>query len=142
MCRKWTSSLVAHFLVVQSTQFYPPLGSSPDFKEYSSSPGGLRGFCGKCGTSLTWRQDQGESGGSPYTIEVFLGTIDHQWLAEERNVAKILATPSGSQCWLENAIEGITDTLKGGKRYLQARSDTTAKVDVPGRKENGVEHSQ
>lgn len=139
MCRKWTSSLVAHFLVIKSFQFYPPLGSSPDFKEYESSPGRLRGFCGKCGSSLTWREE--ETGDGPYTFDLFLGTVDHRWLAEEKNVAKILATPSDSQFWLENSIEGITDKVKGGIEYLKGRSDTAPKSKHRGKKERECENT-
>jgi hypothetical protein len=41
---------------------------------YNSSPGIRRGFCGKCGTPLTWEGHVEELGGD--LIEVFIGTTD------------------------------------------------------------------
>ena len=56
---------------------------------YNSSPGIKRGFCGKCGTPLTWEGHVEELGGD--LIEVFVGTTDdpntlvpqfHIWMDE------------------------------------------------------------
>lgn len=39
--------------------------------EFESSPGVFRGFCGRCGTSLTWRSIE-----RPATIDVTTATLD------------------------------------------------------------------
>ena len=70
------------------------------------------------------------------TLDLYLGTIDERWLIGKRvagsekhtefgvtveregAVGKELATPNQFQFYCENAIEGVTDILHGGKRYL------------------------
>ena len=128
MCRKWTSSLIAQFLVIRPEQFQPSLCTYEAYREYVSSPGRFRGFCGNCGSSLIWRSDADTS-----TLDLFLGTLDEQWLTPTngngseylKDVAKVLTTPSGTQFWMENAVPGITDLLKtkGGRVYLQEGPD-------------------
>ena len=124
MCRKWTSSLVAQFIVVSPEQLDRPLNSSATYKEFESSPGRFRGFCGQCGTSLVWRSVDKER-----TFDLFLGTVDEKWLVGEKGahgdgqVGRMLATPNGTQFWMENAIEGVTDLLKGGKVYPREGPD-------------------
>ena len=118
MCRKWTSSLVAQFLILAPSQLEPPLDASSTYKEYSSSSGRFRGFCGQCGTSLIWRSIEDTS-----TFDLFLGTLDEKWLVGEKEVGKVLAAPNGTQFWLENTIGGVTDILKGGKEYLKEGPD-------------------
>ncbi|KAF5007333.1 hypothetical protein FDECE_6343 [Fusarium decemcellulare] len=126
MCRKWTSSLVAQFLVLSPKQLTPALNTFPAFKEYMSSPGRYRGFCSDCGTSLAWRS-------TDYTpiFDLYLGTVDEKWLVDHGDVGKALATPNGTQYWLQNAIEGVTDKLKGGREYLTEGPDGLRDVDVP-----------
>ncbi|EGU83549.1 hypothetical protein FOXB_05959 [Fusarium oxysporum f. sp. conglutinans Fo5176] len=99
MCRKWTSSLIAQFLVISPKQISPALGTFASFKEYMSSPGRFRGFCGDCGTSLTWRS-------ADYTpiFDLYLGTLDEKYLVGDGVVAKTLATPNGTQYWMQNSI--------------------------------------
>ncbi|KAJ4311474.1 hypothetical protein N0V84_010426 [Fusarium piperis] len=117
MCRKWTSSLVAQFLVLSPEQITPALNTFPSFKEYASSPGRFRGFCSDCGTSIAWRSVD-------YTpiFDLYLGTLDQEWLVDG-DTGKTLATPNGTQYWLQNAIEGVTDKLKGGREYLTEGPD-------------------
>ncbi|PCD31056.1 hypothetical protein AU210_010721 [Fusarium oxysporum f. sp. radicis-cucumerinum] len=119
MCRKWTSSLIAQFLVISPKQISPALGTFASFKEYMSSPGRFRGFCGDCGTSLTWRS-------ADYTpiFDLYLGTLDEKYLVGDGVVAKTLATPNGTQYWMQNSIHGVTDVLKGGR--------STVKKDLTG----------
>ncbi|KAF9774030.1 hypothetical protein IL306_008029 [Fusarium sp. DS 682] len=118
MCRKWTSSLVAQFLVISPKQISPAFSTFPSFQEYMSSPGRFRGFCGRCGTSIAWRS-------ADYTpiFDLYLGTLDEEYLVGDSAVTKILATPNGTQYWLQNAIHGVTDKLEGGKVYLQEGPD-------------------
>lgn len=120
MCRKWTASLIAQFLVVPPAQLVPPLESQESYTEFESSPRRFRGFCSKCGSSLIWRSDDDKQ-----TLDLFLGTLDEKWLVKKASsqkdgrVAQALARPSGTQFWMENAISGVTDTVAGGKRYPQ-----------------------
>ncbi|KAL5597527.1 hypothetical protein FOBRF1_011320 [Fusarium oxysporum] len=118
MCRKWTSSLIAQFLVISPKQISPALGTFASFKEYMSSPGRFRGFCGDCGTSLAWRS-------ADYTpiFGLYLGTLDEKYLVGDGVVAKTLATPNGTQYWMQNSIHGVTDVLKGGKKYSEEGPD-------------------
>ncbi|KAM5345617.1 hypothetical protein ACJ41O_011478 [Fusarium nematophilum] len=126
MCRKWTSSLVAQFLVLSPQQLTPALNTFPTFKEYVSSPGRFRGFCGDCGTSIAWRS-------TDYTpiFDLYLGTVDEKWLVGEGEVGRALATPNGTQYWLVNAIHGVTDKLKGGREYLTEGPDGLRDLDSP-----------
>ncbi|KAJ4269710.1 hypothetical protein NW762_001378 [Fusarium torreyae] len=125
MCRKWTSSLVAQFLIISPKQLTPPLSTFSSFKEYISSPGRFRGFCGDCGTSIAWRS-------ADYTpiFDLYLGTVDEKYLVGDSAVAKTLATPNGTQYWLQNAIHGVTDKLKGGKKHLQEGPDGLRDLDI------------
>ncbi|KAF5670311.1 DUF636 domain-containing protein [Fusarium denticulatum] len=118
MCRKWTSSLVAQFLVISPKQISPALNTFLSFKEYMSSPGRFRGFCGDCGTSIAWRS-------ADYTpiFDLYLGTLDEKYLVGDGVVAKTLATPNGTQYWLQNAVHGVTDVLEGGKKYGEEGPD-------------------
>lgn len=126
MCRKWTSSLTAQFLVISERALNPPLAQMSSYAEYQSSPRRFRGFCVQCGSSLIWRSED-----DTRTLDLFLGTLDEQWLVEETttqdrsgfDVAKALATPNGTQFWLRNAIRGVTDLVKGGMEYLTEGPD-------------------
>lgn len=120
MCRKWTSSLIAQFLVVSAGSLRPQLRIYETYEEYESSPRRFRGFCRRCGTSLIWRSEDDER-----TLDVFLGTLDEKWLiqTEDCKVGESLARPNGTQFWMENAIPGVTDHLKGGKEYPQEGPD-------------------
>ena len=117
MCRKWTSSLIAQFIVVAPSQLEVPFGDFPEYKEFSSSPNRFRGFCVQCGTSLIWR-----SGDSEAAFDLFIGTLDEEWLVPRHGKIPqehTLAKPNGTQYWMENAIEGVTDILPGEKRFAQ-----------------------
>jgi len=139
MCRKWTASLVAQFIVVRPSQITPGLASFPSYREYSSSPRRFRGFCGACGSPLIWRSEDKTD-----TLDLYLGTIDEKWLVGEKvegseektkfgvqtkrqgGYGKEFGTPSQFQFYYENAIEGVTDILKGGKKYLTENKDAEA----------------
>lgn len=126
MCRKWTASLFPQFLTLSAKQITPELSTYAAYKEYRSSETCLRGFCVQCGSSLLWRTEQ-----KPEEIDVFLGTIDEKWLVDRKadiatatgngnseSTGKTLGTPMHAQYYYENVIEGVTDTVQGGKRYL------------------------
>jgi hypothetical protein len=139
MCRKWTSSLFPQFIVVLPSQITPPLSSSLTYREFESSPKRFRGFCSKCGSPLIWRSEDNTA-----TWDLYLGTIDEKWLVGEKvpgsekktefgirydrtgGVGKIVGTPNQYQYWCENAIEGVTDLLHGGERYLTEKTEGKA----------------
>lgn len=131
MCRKWTSSLVAQFIVVSPAQFSPQLNTHSTYREYESSPGRFRGFCGQCGTSLVWRSDDDKR-----RFDLFLGTVDEKWLigvrtdagVEHSEIGRMLAMPNGTQFWMENAIKGVTDLLQGGKIYENEGPDGSSVI--------------
>jgi hypothetical protein len=58
-------------------------------------------------------------------VDVFLGTLDERWLVHHADgkLGETLARPNGTQFWMENAIVGVTDLLKGGKEYPQEGPD-------------------
>jgi hypothetical protein len=139
MCRKWTSSLLAQFIVLQPSHIRPELSKLPTYKEYQSSAKRFRGFCGNCGSSLIWRSDDNVE-----TLDLFLGTIDEDWLVGEKiegsahdsefgtiyqrkgGVGKEIGTPNQFQFYCENAIKGVTDVLRGGKMFLKEDKDGKA----------------
>jgi hypothetical protein len=139
MCRKWTASLFAQFIVVRPSQIVPELSSFPSYKEFLSSPRRFRGFCSACGSPLIWRSEEKTD-----TLDLYLGTIDEKWLVGEKiegseqktksgvhvkrqgGFGKELGTPSQFQFYYENAIEGVTDILEGGKKYLTENQDVEA----------------
>ena len=123
MCRKWTASLVAQFIVIRPEQIYPPLDSNTEYKEYMSSRNRFRGFCSDCGSPLIWRSDDDQS-----TVDLYIGTLDEVWLTghmltDGAEIANSLAKPNGTQFWMENAIPGVTDLVAGGRRYQQEGPD-------------------
>lgn len=114
MCRKWTGALIYQYLSICPDQVSPPLDTFATFREYPSSPGRYRGFCGQCGSSLIWRSER-ES--ELQSCDLLLGSIDERWLVGD-GFGKLLCKPSGAQHWRGNAIEGVTDFLQGGRIYL------------------------
>jgi hypothetical protein len=76
-----------------------------------------------------WRSEENSE------IDLFLGTIDEKWLVGERvdsgsstsdtvgptrkgGVGKTLGIPMNGHYYYENVITGVTDGLRGGKKYL------------------------
>lgn len=142
MCRKWTASLLTQFMVISPKQIVPSLSSFPTYKEYSSSLRRFRGFCGNCGSPLIWRSEDKTD-----TLDLYLGTIDEQWLVGEKvegsekrtkhgvtvervgSLGKELCTPSEFQFYCENAIPGITDLVPGGRKFLVENDDGVEELD-------------
>ncbi|KAJ4257258.1 hypothetical protein NW757_003878 [Fusarium falciforme] len=132
MCRKWTSSLVAQFLILSPEQLAPTLNTFPSFKEYTSSPGRFRGFCSDCGTSIAWR-----SADCTPIFDLYLGTLDEEWLVGGET-GKTLAIPNGTQYWLQNSINGVTDKLKGGREYPAEGPDELRDLDPASKTSDGL----
>lgn len=148
-CRKHSGSLVVHFVTISPSQisWCSPGSHSPSitppspFKEFSSSAKGRRGFCAECGTALSWRADD-----LPEELEILTGTVDEAFLIGDRTArveSKVLAEkgkweqvlreergstvlgrelclPKGGNFFFRNAIQGVTDTANGGKRFVES----------------------
>ena len=87
-CRKQTGAPVVTFVAYEKNQV---AFTSGERKFHHSSEGVARGFCGDCGTPLTW---EGESGleGRGEVIEFYISTLDdpetfrpenHVWYSEK-----------------------------------------------------------
>jgi hypothetical protein len=123
-------------LTLSSSQVTPSFSAFQTYKEYRSSEEGLRGFCLECGSSLLFRSEK-----TPGELDIFLGTIDEDWLIGEKieesgkktahgvsferkgGVGSILGTPSYVQLYYENAVPGVTNILGGGSKYLTDSSE-------------------
>ena len=66
-CRRQTASSVATFLMVPKASLRFTRGEP---KEYSSSPGVHRSFCGDCGSPICYRTER-----RPTIIDLFHGTL-------------------------------------------------------------------
>ncbi|KAL2047692.1 hypothetical protein N7G274_000734 [Stereocaulon virgatum] len=123
-CRKWTGAIVVPFLSVSSEQltwgstFAQDLSHTTPptkldfFIEYSASPGYYRGFCNKCGSTLSWRSDK-----EPGVVEITLGSVDERDLLNKMDgeLGRLLSHPAGGHFWSKNAIKGVTDLMPGKK---------------------------
>ena len=147
MCRKWSSALINQFLIIPPAQLQPALTSSPTYEEYESSPKRFRGFCKKCGSSLIWRSDEDGSTWDVFigTLDEKWLVSEKEGAEGDAEVVEMIARPSGTQYWMEvsmmeaygrfvgvwtydrfaditslkqNAIPGVTDTVRGGELYL------------------------
>ncbi|KAI9867130.1 MAG: hypothetical protein M1813_009408 [Trichoglossum hirsutum] len=113
-CRKFTGSLLPPFLSVNPTQILwkqpiPP--STSTYTEYNSSPSCFRGFCRRCGSSLTWRDERVKDG-----IDLFLGTLDEKWVVGgEGGVGEVVCPARGGRTWWKNVVRGVTDGGVGEK---------------------------
>ena len=70
-CRSHTGAAVAALVGYLKSEI---AWTGDERRIYESSPGIGRGFCGKCGTPLTWEGHVEELGGD--LIEVFISTTD------------------------------------------------------------------
>lgn len=151
-CRKNSGSLVVHFITVSPSQlsWFSPGSPSPSdtplgpFKEFSSSAKARRGFCAECGSTLSWRNID-----VPEEFEILTGTIDEAFLigdrttrveskdlAEKGNWERVLREeesgstilgwalcfPQGGNFFFRNAVQGVTDTIAGEKRFVENSS--------------------
>ncbi|KAJ9662387.1 hypothetical protein H2201_006095 [Coniosporium apollinis] len=113
ICRKFTGAIINQTAGVPTANISPPLPSNESYKTYRSSPSGKRSFCGKCGGSLTFCYDA-----TPEETEIFLGSVDEEVLRGEWGRA---LCETRRHLWLENAVKGVTDGMKG-RKYLTDES--------------------
>jgi hypothetical protein len=66
-CRRQTSSFVATFVMVPRTALRFTRGQP---KEFASSPGVCRSFCGECGSPIAYRTER-----RPDIVDLFAGTL-------------------------------------------------------------------
>jgi hypothetical protein len=103
-CRRQTSSPVATFVMVPRTALRFTCGQA---KEFASSPGVRRSFCGECGSPVAYRTER-----RPDVVDLFAGT-----LAEPASVSPSCHVYAEEQLpWFE-----VFDDLP---RYAQTRSGT------------------
>jgi hypothetical protein len=86
--------------------------SHTTFQEFQSSSKCYRGFCGECGSTITWRGTE-----TPTEIEIFLGTLDGE-------IEEALKRPE-EQWFCGNAVRGITEPVEGGIRWERGRRERT-----------------
>ena len=67
-CRRVTGSQSVAYLFLREIDFKITKGVA---NEFASSPGVVRKFCGKCGTTLSWEGDK-----QPGRIDVTVGSLD------------------------------------------------------------------
>jgi hypothetical protein len=103
-CRRQTSSAVATFVMVPRTALRFTRGQP---KEFASSPGVRRSFCGECGSPIAYRTER-----RPDIVDLFAGT-----LAEPALVSPSCHVYAEEQLpWFE-----VLDDLP---RYAQTRTGT------------------
>jgi hypothetical protein len=94
-CRRASGAPTVAWVTVERRQFAILMGSPRSFQ---SSPGVLRGFCGSCGTALTY-----ENSKNPLTIDITTLSLD------DPN-----RFPPDEEVWLEDKVSWqITDASRG-----------------------------
>ncbi|ORY16722.1 Mss4-like protein [Clohesyomyces aquaticus] len=133
MCRKHSGSLLPQNCKFPTANISPPLKGNPAFKTYNSSSNAYRGFCGDCGSALTFHFVK-----EPEFTEINLGAFDEEVLCGKRDESNAWEDEHGRHvpriggvgrelCYpqyhifMENAIPGVTDDFPGPK-YLQDKS--------------------
>jgi hypothetical protein len=86
----------------------------PTLKHYKSAPNTHRSFCGNCGSSLAFNDDQ-----CPENTEIYLGTIDEEFMKGDVGTELV---GGASHIWMENAVPGVTDGM-AGRKYRGNRED-------------------
>lgn len=129
MCRKHSGSLLPQNVGFPKSNVTPPLESNASYKIYKSSPEAARGFCGTCGSALSFCYDKSDS------IELNLGSFDEDVLVGKRDEANAWEDEYGRHVpriggvgkelgypryhiFMENAIPGVTDDFPGTKYLL------------------------
>lgn len=132
-CRKGTASLffVAHRVEPASGAFRWTKEPAT-LKDYSASPGALRGFCSVCGSQVYWRRKGLDR------ISFAVGTVDALYMFGEgadgvevpmEGFGKALASGLGQCEWAGNEIKGVTDDMPLLFRGRRSLGDD--EVDVP-----------
>ena len=151
-CRKASGSLISPFLKVPTaniTWSRPDLASLPlefqsssppsPFRQFQSSHAARRGFCGNCGSTLTFWNET-----TPEEFDIATGTVDEKWLIgdrtervsseeltikgkwaelckEEGQLGKEIAEPKAGCSFFTNAIIGVTDQGVLSRRWIENR---------------------
>ncbi|KAF2204670.1 hypothetical protein GQ43DRAFT_478033 [Delitschia confertaspora ATCC 74209] len=132
-CRKHTGNILPQYTGFKTKDISPPLTSNPEYKTYESSSTGSRGFCSKCGSSLTFNDKR-----DPEHTEMNLGAFDEEVLCGKKDEASAWEDEHGRHVprvggvgkelctakyhiFMENAIPGVTDELEGTKWRLSSR---------------------
>ncbi len=107
----------------------PPLTSWPTYRRYDSSSTGYRGFCSRCGSSISFTCFDKEE-----ETELWIGTLDEEVLVgrklpgsgketshgteyeREGGVGEALCVEPSSHTFMQNAIPGATDK-RGGLKF-------------------------
>ncbi|KAI9872940.1 MAG: hypothetical protein M1830_001039 [Pleopsidium flavum] len=116
-CRKGLGALMGHYITISATQI-TWTDTNSTFKRFNSSPNAYRGFCANCGSTLTWQNEKE----IPGEIELLTGTVDEKWLVGTKDgegVGRELCEPRGGNFWFANAIKGVTDEVRGGKKFVE-----------------------
>ncbi|KAI5804585.1 Mss4-like protein [Geopyxis carbonaria] len=114
-CRRHTGALVIYFLGVAPSEidWAPPSTGVSTFREYQSSPGRFRGFCERCGSTLTWRSEVDGDG----LVDMPIGLLDCSKAEREE-----FGVPTEGVGWVGCAVRGVTDDVgKGYVRWVGAR---------------------
>ncbi|KAI9679502.1 MAG: hypothetical protein M1817_005524 [Caeruleum heppii] len=131
-CRKSTGAITPTFITLHPRQFYwhdldtdelPSHHAPAALREYHSSSGLSRFYCGDCGSSLCWLGDE-----TDHMVELLVGTFDEECLIgrhtgdglkREGGHGIELAGDLCKHFWSQNAIPGVTDRPDGAIRFVQ-----------------------
>lgn len=80
--------------------------------EYSHTTTTHRGFCPRCGSTLTWRAAEGNE------IEISVGSIDEEFLVGKNAWGRQLTEPTAGNFYSANHIEGFPYS-KVGERFSE-----------------------
>ncbi|EAU84221.2 DUF636 domain-containing protein [Coprinopsis cinerea okayama7 len=129
-CRLTGGGLIQSWTMVPPENVIDPTTNAPvqladpakrlrGLKQYNSSPGKHREFCGTCGATVFWWKDKDESDDSPVPMDVSVGLVDQaaaggaraeSWLAwYDQLIHKEFAL---SQETVKALEQGLADTLK------------------------------
>ncbi|KAK2746951.1 putative monocarboxylate transporter mch1 [Myotisia sp. PD_48] len=137
-CRKFHGCLVAQLLTIPKASLETPLDSQSTYKAYSVNPGGRRIFCSTCGSSIAFEMIESAS------MEIAVGTLDESvlcgarvggdkqtiwgnWVGREKKDVRAGRAIGRELCetdrhfYMENAIPGVTDNLKGKLRLQHGK---------------------
>ncbi|KIY70175.1 hypothetical protein CYLTODRAFT_442179 [Cylindrobasidium torrendii FP15055 ss-10] len=105
-CRKESGALLMHFIILNPPTAIEWLSSARP-KEYISSYKAKRGFCGSCGSSLTYESILDPHVHAP-VFALMTGSIDQKYLQGEEGKA---LSKASIQVWCDRAVKGVTDEL-------------------------------
>ncbi|KAF7548150.1 hypothetical protein G7Z17_g7254 [Cylindrodendrum hubeiense] len=116
-CRKNSGSLIMRSLNVPLSAL--KYSSQDTLSTYRATPKAERGFCSKCGSFLSWRNE------SEQTISLTVGAFDEEVLSRWG----VLLTDAKTHLWCEDEIPGVTDHLKGEKWKLDCTGEGAERMN-------------